>query len=125
MKRYTILGTTDEHTSCDCCGRSDLKSTVAMRDNETDKDVFFGVVCAAHMRGVTSKEIKSKAQAADRERARVEHNARRDAFNREYAAFQSFLDSVVPSHTGNRHKQLETLGGYGTAKAMQQAAVQQ
>ena len=36
--RYSYLGTTDEHTTCDCCGKEDLKSTVGIRDIETGEE---------------------------------------------------------------------------------------
>ena len=57
--RYSYLGTTDEHTTCDCCGKSDLKSTVGIRDLETGEDVFFGSTCAARALKVKVVEVRN------------------------------------------------------------------
>ena len=54
--KYTVLGITDERTSCDCCGRIDLKKTVAMNDNETGEIVYFGTSCATSSKKYTSKD---------------------------------------------------------------------
>ena len=47
MKRYQILGISDEVTTCDCCGKTGLKRTVAMTD-DGDNVHFFGCTCAAN-----------------------------------------------------------------------------
>ena len=62
--KYAVEGTTDERTDCDCCGRSNLKSTVVLRDLESGDFVFFGVTCAAKAQGWTNKEVKSSVDAA-------------------------------------------------------------
>ena len=41
-----FLGTSDEVSTCDCCGRKDLKSTVALSIDDGEA-VYFGVTCAA------------------------------------------------------------------------------
>jgi len=43
---YTVLGTTDEQDTCDCCGKRRLKMVVALRTDEGDV-VKFGRSCAA------------------------------------------------------------------------------
>lgn len=43
---FTPIGPTEEVTSCDCCGRTDLRSTVALRHNATGGTVHFGRECA-------------------------------------------------------------------------------
>ena len=59
------LGTTDAVTTCDCCGKSNLKMTVAMRLDDGEI-VHYGRVCAARNTGKTTPQINSeiKAEAA-------------------------------------------------------------
>ena len=43
---FTLLGIVDDVTTCDCCGKKNLKRTVAL---DKDGDVFhYGTTCAAH-----------------------------------------------------------------------------
>lgn len=42
---YRIIGINDEVTTCECCGRSNLKCTVVLTDGE--QEVRFGRDCAA------------------------------------------------------------------------------
>lgn len=65
---YTVLGASDEITVCDCCGRSNLKVTVALENTETGKVVHFGRDCAgAAVFG--RKTAKNAANVADEARA--------------------------------------------------------
>ena len=43
----TELHIDDSVTTCDCCGRQNLKATVLMRNDETGAEFFFGRTCAA------------------------------------------------------------------------------
>ena len=54
----TILGFTDKHNTCDCCGKSELKGTykVAINDNE----FFYGSTCVKRNLGLTQKEFLCK-----------------------------------------------------------------
>lgn len=47
MKRFVVLGISDEVTACDCCGKTGLKRTVAMTE-DGDNVLFFGCTCAAN-----------------------------------------------------------------------------
>lgn len=51
MTTYRILGTTDDVTSCHCCGRTDLKSTVVLTvldiDGNPTGETYYGSTCAA------------------------------------------------------------------------------
>jgi hypothetical protein len=47
-KRYTFVAKTDEETTCWYCGKTNLKGTVVLKDNEIDDYVFFGTTCAAY-----------------------------------------------------------------------------
>jgi len=65
------FGTTQEITTCECCGREDLKKTIIMDtvDSDGNRDLniqHFGVVCAAKNSGRTEKEIKEEVKAAEK-----------------------------------------------------------
>lgn len=75
--QYTFIGTTDEINQCGCCGRTDLKGTKVLKDNESGEFVFYGSVCGARALGWTVKEFDKAAN--DAEKARVK--ARRDYEN--------------------------------------------
>lgn len=69
--RYTFIGTTDEITQCGCCGRTDLKGTKVLKDNESGEFVFFGSVCGAKALGWAVKEFDKAAKDADKARAKA------------------------------------------------------
>lgn len=72
----TILGIDDSVNTCDCCGKTNLKSTVIV---DIDGDILhYGSVCATRHTGMASKEIK---RAID-ERAVANVNAARAELNR-------------------------------------------
>ena len=59
-------GITDSITTCDCCGRSNLKRTVACVNTETGAELFFGTSCAAQVLGISSDLAGAKAQSSTR-----------------------------------------------------------
>ncbi len=59
-----FLGTTDDVTACECCGKQDLKGTVALSINDGDA-VFYGCVCAARALGRTVREVRTESRRAD------------------------------------------------------------
>lgn len=63
---------TDEIDTCDCCGRTDLKATVAMQLSDGGGILHYGRICAARNSGKTSKQIRQEVFA---EQARKEHRA--------------------------------------------------
>lgn len=117
--RFRFLGNTDEVTTCDCCGRSDLKATVALED-ECGTVVHYGVVCAARAMKLTATEVRRGARKADDDKRRAEEAARTAAWRAEYNAFQMWLDARV-APKGDRFRQLEALGGYKAARAAYEA----
>ncbi len=122
-RRFTVLGTTDEVTACDCCGRSDLKGTVALCDHDNaDETVYFGCVCAARAMKVASVEVRKAAREADAAKVRAEMAARAAASDAEYKKCQAWLDAKV-GPKGERFLQLEALGGYAAAMAAYRAEV--
>lgn len=132
------LGTTDEVTTCDCCGRSELKSTVALSIDDADP-VHFGVVCAARAlrsRGIATdaKAVRKATVAADRAKqdARLavlaaEREAAWMAAQARAERFDAWLAEVAPirdwSGKFDRFAQLKSLGGYEAARARYSATV--
>jgi len=64
---FTALCLDDSVTTCDCCGRTDIKATVLMQ-SDLGELVHFGQVCAARNSGKTrqqvTKEIRAERDAA-------------------------------------------------------------
>jgi hypothetical protein len=64
---FTALCLDDSVTTCDCCGRTDLKATVLMQ-SDLGELVHFGQICAARNSGKTrqqvTKEIRAERDAA-------------------------------------------------------------
>jgi hypothetical protein len=59
---HKILGYDDSVNTCDCCGKTNLKSTVIV---DVDGDILhYGSVCATRHTGKTSKEIKKEIDDA-------------------------------------------------------------
>lgn len=54
---YKFLGTTDENTTCDCCGKKNLKKTIVL-ENEFGNIVYFGSDCASQAITGTKKSQK-------------------------------------------------------------------
>ncbi|MGH3966506.1 MAG: hypothetical protein ACRDRY_25255 [Pseudonocardiaceae bacterium] len=78
-KVFKVLGTTDEVTECQHCGRVDLKGTIILGELDADGNVsgttYFGAVCGARAAEWTTREIRKAAAAVDRaavEAARIE-----------------------------------------------------
>jgi hypothetical protein len=72
-KAYTFIGTTDERTTCDCCGRTNLKYTIVLNDNIDDQFVFFGSQCGARALGWTVKDFNNAAKSADKAAKKAAH----------------------------------------------------
>lgn len=93
MKAYKVLGTTDDVTACDLCGKPELKGTVVLmpldvEGNEDGEACYFGTSCAAKAAGWTLKEVRAGIKAAKEaevaaERARriAEREAETKAYN--------------------------------------------
>lgn len=60
---FTVLGTCDNVTTCDCCGRADLKRTVALDDGEGV--TYYGTACASkatkRSAGYVTRKARSKS----------------------------------------------------------------
>lgn len=80
---YRVKGTTDEVTTCELCGRDELKGTVVLQpldaDGNPDGDPsHFGTACAAAAAGWTQRDVVARirtANQAERERRAQERAA--------------------------------------------------
>lgn len=91
--RYRVLGTTDDVTTCDVCGREDLKSTVVLSTGEAE--FYAGSDCASRLTGLPVKEVHLQKRTADQERREADGRARRAAAEAraaiEFAEFREWL----------------------------------
>ena len=123
MATMKILGTTDEVTTCDCCGRQDLKSTVAFQTD--DGIAYFGCVCASKMFKVSARSIRADADKADEVNAaakRLESSGAVAHDDDEWQAFLSLECVRAGAFAGrstkpDRCEQIQALGGYAAAVA--------
>lgn len=90
------VGTSEDVTTCEQCGRTDLRRTVHLKylDSEGNDqgEAYFGTQCAASAVGGTAKEWGLKAAEADIKRASAVESSRRflDWFDGEgKAAFEA------------------------------------
>ncbi len=99
---YRVLGTTDDVTTCECCGRKELKGTVALQwtlDGEAvGNPVFFGCVCAARAVGESAKTIKAAVKSADDEKAAHLRRARARLHAASMEAHETHLNRVAAEH---------------------------
>lgn len=59
---FTAICTDDSVTTCDCCGRTNLKATVLMQ-SDLGELVHFGRTCAARNSGKSSQQITKEIRA--------------------------------------------------------------
>ncbi len=82
MTSYRVRGTTDDVTTCQQCGKPELKGTVILdildADGNTEDITYAGTTCAAKMTGlrITGAKIRQQAVAADYRRAEAVRTAR-------------------------------------------------
>jgi hypothetical protein len=81
---YEVKGSSNDFTSCELCGRTELKGTVVLQPLDEDGNpsgdaCYFGTSCAATAAGWTQREVTTRvkaAQTAERERENTERAAR-------------------------------------------------
>ncbi|GGX40880.1 hypothetical protein [Streptomyces noursei] len=84
---YKVRGTTNDVTTCEQCGRDELRGTVVLQplDAEGNPDgdaCYFGTSCAAKAAGWTQREVTARIKTAkneERERQAAERAAIREA----------------------------------------------
>lgn len=89
---WKVLGKNDEVTTCECCGRANLKLTVVLTDGE--QEVRFGRDCAA--RALAPVCRNGKVVGSYMTALRVQRIAERAEYDRERAA-RSATRLAVPN----------------------------
>ena len=110
---YKVLGVTDEETVCDCCGRTELKATVALETADGEV-VHFGRVCAARAAGVSAAAVDAALRTVNQREVLDRWKTDARAAAAEDARWQRFLDEAAGP--GERWEQLERLGGFTAAR---------
>jgi len=93
-KAFQVRGMTDQITTCELCGRDELRGTVQMIELDADgnpmRDLYFGTGCAATAAGWTQREVTERVKAAEqarRDAEAAERHAIRQHTEAEYAAY--------------------------------------
>lgn len=115
-----IIGTTTDRTTCECCGREDLKGTTVVQFDDAGADIrYYGCSCAAKALGIASKDVRKAAKKADedaRVAARKAKEARNEAINTETAAMVAanadFLKSIPNTLPVMAHRGIVTAYDY-------------
>ena len=86
MANYRFIGTTDDTTTCDQCGKAELRSTIILAlldaDGNVAETVYYGSTCAARAltartgRRHTGAKVLDEARAAQRLRESADREAR-------------------------------------------------
>lgn len=119
-RQYVVVGTTDEWDACDCCGRTNLKRYVVMRD--VDGEYFrFGTGCAARLEGIPAADVRREARSADEAARAADEAARQERAEAKAQRWFAFLEAAAGP--GDTFDQIERLGGYAEAKALYRASV--
>lgn len=112
MSYLKAIGTTEEITTCDCCGRSDLQLTVIMSEQENGEELHrfhYGRTCAAKASGRPVREVWAEAQKADKTRLLTEkqeklvtlHTAKWRAWLADYTLMTPIHFDTKTSPNGN------------------------
>lgn len=124
-ERVKFLGSTDDVTTCEHCGKSALKGTIAL---EIDGSVvYFGSTCAS--RALAGRGIEASPATIRRETKNADE-ARRDAENKAReavaAAARDQWFAWLKAKTGKSDVfcAIESLGGYAAARALHSPEVQ-
>jgi hypothetical protein len=131
MKAFKILGTTDDVTTCDLCGKPELKGTVVLApldaDGAIDGDAaYYGSSCAAKAAGWTLKDIRAGVKAAKLEAQAAERAARiaaRDAETKAYNAWvtETYGNGPALKAAVQAHGQAGLWSQFRAAQAAQEA----
>jgi hypothetical protein len=115
MKKFTIQGITDEVDTCECCGRKNLKRTVALAD-EHGLVTFFGTECAAQALKLPAADVRKGAKAAQDaadELVRKERARQTEAENLRWVGFLRARSGLVGADVG---VMIQALGGFAAAR---------
>lgn len=112
---FEILGSADDHPTCELCGRADLKRTVVLRDRNTDEVVHYGTDCAARAANWTVREVEMATRDADAQARDVARIARDEALATESRAWEAWL--AERSGINDVTLAIAALGGFAAARS--------
>lgn len=78
MGRYELVAITEEVTTCEACGRTDLKKTLLIRSVITGVEHHYGSECAEHALSLNHKEMTGMVNSYHRQQREAAEQARRD-----------------------------------------------
>lgn len=119
-----VLGISDEVTTCELCGKANLKCTVALDlTGEGSEPVYYGRDCAGMVKygKKTSANTARVVREYEDERHAAEKAVRDAAWKTETARWESFLS--VNGKGGDTFTRIQSLGGFKAARAMYTAQV--
>lgn len=99
-----VLGINDEVTTCECCGKSNLKRTVVLSTGEGE--VHYGTECAARALGQSKQDTVKAARTAERGRIQEAYRDVVRAANSHMAAYNAWLEKTYGDTKSNleRHR---------------------
>jgi hypothetical protein len=95
-------------TTCECCGRENLKRTLKMTNGPSV--LWMGVGCAAKGTGVSTRALSKEERELQEYHDSEEAKATQRTANERFASWQSFLDARCPELRGNTFEQVRKLG---------------
>jgi hypothetical protein len=107
-----VLGVSDEVTTCGCCGRTDLKKTVAIGTGEGDVR-YFGTDCASRYLGWATKDVEKGVRSAAKAAREQEARERNRRYNEERAAYDAWKIATFgdTKDSLDRHRQYRAAMG--------------
>lgn len=114
FESFEVLGTTDEVTTCDCCGKNPLKATVAISFDDAEP-VFFGSTCAAKAAKIAPKIMAKAVRSADKAKQKAKEAAATAASRARTDAFHAFVKER--SGETDAFLAIQSLGGFVKARA--------
>jgi len=115
VKAYKILGTTADVDTCERCGRTNLKRTVALESIDGGRVFHVGTVCGSRLAKLKAKDFRREVKAVESAQARN----KRIADNRAHRAAMASWESFLAETTGITDvvNAIDALGGFVKARA--------
>jgi hypothetical protein len=92
--KFIVLGSTDEVTTCDCCGKSGLKVTWGVQMVDTGDVLHYGSTCVTRNTGKTPKQMQSEIEAS--------RTAKIQVARAEYHAHPAYIAADAKMEEGHR-----------------------
>lgn len=70
---FRVRGWSEDVTTCQCCGREDLKGTVVLEHVETGEILYYGCVCAGRALGWSAAEARKRLEREAKDQRKQLH----------------------------------------------------